>query len=87
MAIVSDQDLGHKNYYMYRDTPNTGEWSIFPWDVDLSFGRNWTDAQGYFTDTITATNKLNFYPGYNDGGTPRNDVQKQRHDQNRLSFR
>lgn len=63
MALVSSQDLGHKNYYMYRDSDGTGEWAIFPWDVDLTWGRDWTDTQGYFTDTVYTNNVLNFYPG------------------------
>ena len=61
MAIISSQDLGHKNYYLYRDTEGTGEWAITPWDVDLTWGRNWLDASGYFTDTIFTNNVLNFY--------------------------
>lgn len=75
LAVASSQDHGHKNYYVYRDTRDvanpddkgTNEWAILPWDTDLSWGRNWTDANGYFTDAIGATNALNFYPGYNDG--------------------
>ena len=70
MALTSSQDHGHKNYYLYRDTRGTREWAIFPWDVDLTWGRNWTDAAGYFTDTISWTDPLNMYPGYNDGTTP-----------------
>ncbi len=61
MALVSSQDLGHKNYYLYRDSDGTGEWAIFPWDVDLTWGRDWLDSQGYFTDTIYTNNVLNFY--------------------------
>ena len=61
MAITSSQDLGHKNYYLYRDTEGTGEWAITPWDLDLTWGRNWLDAYGYFTDTIYTNNVLNFY--------------------------
>lgn len=69
LAIASSQDHGHKNYYVYRDSLGTRAWSIFAWDTDLTWGRNWTDANGYFTDTIYTDNPLNFYPGYNDGGT------------------
>jgi hypothetical protein len=29
--------LSH-NYYVYRDTNGTGEWSMFPWDLDRWFG-------------------------------------------------
>ncbi|MHC1763640.1 MAG: CotH kinase family protein [Verrucomicrobiia bacterium] len=61
LALVSSQDHGHKNFYVYRDTGRTGEWTIFPWDVDLSWGRNWIDAGGYFTDTLYQNNVLNFY--------------------------
>jgi hypothetical protein len=66
MALVSDQDVGHKNYYLYRDSDRTGEWAIFPWDVDLSWGRDWVDdfpGSNYFNDVIFTTNVLNFYPG------------------------
>jgi hypothetical protein len=66
MAIISSQDLGHKNYYLYRDSDNTGEWMILPWDLDLTFGRNWVSSYGstnYFNDVMFTTNILNFYPG------------------------
>ncbi|HET7626234.1 MAG TPA: CotH kinase family protein, partial [Verrucomicrobiae bacterium] len=58
MALVSSQDFGHKNYYLYHDNDGTGEWAIFPWDVDLTWGRNWTDSQGYFTDNVYTNNVL-----------------------------
>jgi hypothetical protein len=61
MAIASSQDLGHKNYYLYCDNDGTGQWAIFPWDVDLTWGRNWLDSQGYFTDDVYTNNVLNFY--------------------------
>jgi hypothetical protein len=61
LGLISHQDHGHKNYYLYRDTPGSGEWAVLPWDVDLSWGRNWLDAQGYFTDTLFQNNVLNFY--------------------------
>ncbi|MHB1306710.1 MAG: CotH kinase family protein, partial [Limisphaerales bacterium] len=61
LALISSQDHGHKNFYVYRDTPNTGEWMILPWDVDLSWGRNWIDAGGYFTDSLYQNNTLTFY--------------------------
>ena len=61
--LNSDQDHGHKNYYLYRDTLDTGEWSIFQWDTDLSYGRNWTQSTGYLHDLLWQTNPLSFYPG------------------------
>jgi CotH kinase protein/Lamin Tail Domain len=50
--ITNNQDQGHKNYYMYRDTNRSREWHLLPWDVDLSFGHTWTSAQGYWDDDI-----------------------------------
>ena len=61
LALVSSQDHGHKNFFVYRDSNLTGEWAIFPWDTDLSWGRNWLDSAGYFTDTLYVDNVLNFY--------------------------
>jgi len=61
MALTSNQDLGHKNYYLFHDNVGTGEWAILPWDVDLSWGRNWVDSIGYFSDILYQTNVLNFY--------------------------
>lgn len=61
--LNSDQDHGHKNYYLYRDTLDTGEWSILQWDTDLSYGRNWTQSNGYLHDLLWQTNPLSFYPG------------------------
>jgi len=61
LEVASSQDNGHKNFYMYRDTNHSREWSIFPWDVDLSWGRNWLDSSGYLTDTIYTDNDLDLY--------------------------
>ena len=59
MSLISSGDHGHKNYYLYRDTRGTGEWALLPWDVDLSFGRNWTKT--YFDDRIYFDNPLSLY--------------------------
>ena len=37
-SITQDADDVRKNFYMYRDTNGTGEWSIVPWDKDWTFG-------------------------------------------------
>lgn len=50
--LVLNNDFGHKNYYIYRDTNGTREWSVLPWDQDLSFGHTWTGSQNYFNDDI-----------------------------------
>lgn len=67
LALVSSQDHGHKNYYLYRDSDGTGEWAIFPWDVDLTWGRNWIDRLGYFSDILHQTNSLTFYDATQQG--------------------
>ncbi len=36
--IVRDVDSIRKNFYGYRDTLGSGEWTLFPWDEDFSFG-------------------------------------------------
>ena len=51
-SLILNRDFGHKNYYLYRDTNGTGEWSPLPWDQDLSMGHTWTNAQNYFDDDI-----------------------------------
>lgn len=57
-AINSDRDHGHKNYYVYRDTNGSREWSPIIWDVDLSFGHDWNSGPGYFDDTIYHKNTI-----------------------------
>jgi hypothetical protein len=59
MALISSDDHGHKNYYLYRDSRHSGEWALFPWDVDLSWGRNWTGQ--YFNETTFVDNPLDLY--------------------------
>jgi spore coat protein CotH len=58
MIITGNIDCCHKNYYLYRDTGVTDEWQFLPWDVDLSFGRNWTTSLNYFDDTMYFQNGL-----------------------------
>jgi len=37
-CLLQDTDDIRKNFYFYRDTSGSGEWSIFPWDKDWTFG-------------------------------------------------
>ena len=37
-SITQDADDVRKNFYVYNDVLDTGEWSIFPWDKDWTFG-------------------------------------------------
>ena len=36
--LCQDTDDTRKNFYAYRDSEGSGEWSIFPWDKDLTWG-------------------------------------------------
>lgn len=56
--LTADVDCCHKNYYFYRDSDDTGEWWAMPWDVDLSFGRNWGSAPTYYDDVMYPNNGL-----------------------------
>ena len=58
LTIIADMDCCHKNYYAYRDVNGTLEWWYLPWDVDLSFGRNWIKSKTYFDDTMHPDNPL-----------------------------
>ena len=37
-TVTAEADDTAKNFYLYRDTNGNGEWSIFPWDKDRTFG-------------------------------------------------
>jgi hypothetical protein len=56
--ITGDVDCCHKNYYFYRDTGRSDEWQMWPWDVDLSFGRVWTSAQTYWDQHLIPNTAL-----------------------------
>ena len=56
--ITGDVDCCHKNYYFYRDTGGSNEWQMWPWDVDLSFGRVWTSSQTYWDQRLNAGTAL-----------------------------
>jgi hypothetical protein len=55
----------YKNYYLHRDTGGTGQWTILPWDLDLTLGRTFTPwvvvggniMGGYFDTNIFWTNR------------------------------
>ena len=51
-AITGDVDCCHKNYYFYRDTGASNEWQMWPWDVDLSFGRVWNSSETYWNENL-----------------------------------
>jgi hypothetical protein len=57
-VLTGDVDCCHKNYYFYRDTNRSGEWQMWPWDVDLSFGRVWTSSMTYWDQTLNFNTSL-----------------------------
>lgn len=57
-ALIGDQDCCHKNYYLYRDTLGDGEWELWPWDVDLSFGRRWISGLTYWDDQMIIDTRM-----------------------------
>ncbi|MHC4352564.1 MAG: CotH kinase family protein, partial [Planctomycetota bacterium] len=57
-AITGDVDCCHKNYYFYRDTDVTNEWQMWPWDVDLSFGRVWNSSETYWNENLIPSTGL-----------------------------
>jgi len=57
-TITGDTDCCHKNYYFYRDTGMSNEWQMWPWDVDLSFGRRWISSHTYWDNNLIANTPL-----------------------------
>lgn len=57
LVVIMQTDMGAKNYYLYHDTEGDGQWAILPWDLDLTFGRNFTSRAGYFDRNM-------FFQGY-----------------------
>lgn len=43
--VYQDFDRWSKNFYVYRDTNGSGEWSQIPWDKDLTFGNRFYDDE------------------------------------------
>ncbi len=39
-CITQNIDGSDKNHYLYRDSDGSGEWTMLPWDLDLTFGPN-----------------------------------------------
>jgi CotH kinase protein/Lamin Tail Domain len=63
LIMTHNDDLGHKNYYCYRDTNGTREWTLLPWDMDLAFGHNWTGSANYFDDSMYTDRAVSPGPG------------------------
>lgn len=72
-TIMHDNDQAGKNYYLYRDTDGNSEWSVLPWDKDLTFGRNFTNEGGVLNDTIWANVDPMSHPLFGDQQHPKCD--------------
>lgn len=72
-VIMHDNDLVAKNFYMYRDTEGTGEWSVLPWDKDLVFGRNYSLQELVLNDTIWADTDPYSHPLFGGSAYPKVD--------------
>ncbi len=57
-VLTGDTDCCHKNYYFYRDTGGSNEWQMWPWDVDLSFGRRWISSMTYWDQRLIVDTPL-----------------------------
>ena len=51
-SVIRNIDMHSKNWYIYRDTGRSGEWSMLPWDLDLSHGRVWNVQNTYFDNAL-----------------------------------
>ena len=56
--LTGDGDTNRKNFYLHRDSNHSGEWRLFPWDKDYSFGvgyggnvpNPWNSSQTFYAD-------------------------------------
>lgn len=52
-TLIHDNDSAAKNFFLYQDTKGSGEWTMLPWDKDLTFGHNYMSLGG-LSDEIWA---------------------------------
>ncbi|MBV7328376.1 lamin tail domain-containing protein [Chloroflexi bacterium TSY] len=74
-TIIHDNDHIAKNYYLYRDSNGTREWTMLPWDKDLTFGRNFTGDFRYLTDSIWSNEDPFSHPLFGDSNHRKVDGQ------------
>ena len=60
-TITGDVDVNRKNFYFYRDSTGSLEWSLLPWDKDLTLGVYYNTANG--ANPWRATNTYKADPG------------------------
>ena len=45
--VIQAYDLRHNNFRVYHDFHEKDEWSILPWDLDLTFGHVWAGTNTF----------------------------------------
>lgn len=70
--LMNDNDHVAKNYYVYRDSDGNGEWTFFPWDKDLTFGRNYWNWD-VLNDVMIANVDPQSHPLFGDRDHPKID--------------
>lgn len=53
-VLTQNNDNMRKNYYLYRDSEGSGEWTQMPWDTDLTFGSHYMTNDSIAHDGIWA---------------------------------
>lgn len=51
-------DVQRKNWYLYRDSGKSDEWALLPWDLDLSFGREFSQVDKYFDNALLPNERV-----------------------------
>lgn len=54
-VLTQNNDNMSKNYYLYRDSEGSGEWTQLPWDTDLTWGSHYMTNDNISHDGIWAT--------------------------------
>ncbi|MFT5856591.1 MAG: hypothetical protein ACI8XO_003845 [Verrucomicrobiales bacterium] len=54
-VLTQNNDNMSKNYYLYRDSEGSGEWTQMPWDTDLTWGSHYMTGDNISHDGIWAT--------------------------------
>ncbi|MEN8848963.1 MAG: CotH kinase family protein [Akkermansiaceae bacterium] len=58
LPVIRNVDLQRKNWYLYRDTGESDEWAMLPWDLDLSQGREFNQVDKYFDNNLLTEDKI-----------------------------
>lgn len=58
-SVINNSDQPAKNYFLYHD-PSSDKWEMFPWDLDLTYGRNYELSGGVCNDVIRWNNHIFF---------------------------